>query len=138
MVNNVQATLTPKTLTLGVLLSTLIFTGCQQAVAPLKDGGMTSKEGVKLEAAIPANAAVIIKVGTTDPGQVKLIKDLNAQFPGDLTKEFTTGFNEGFKSGAKFEEIGLNFETDILPLVGEQTEFLMAMAPGKKDVLNNL
>lgn len=136
MVNNVQTTLTPKALTLGVLLSTLIFTGCQQAVTPLKDGGMTSKEGVKLEAAIPANAAVIVKLGTTDPGQVKLIKDLNAQFPGDLTKEFTTGFNEGFKSGAKFEEIGLNFEEDVLPLVGEQTEFVMAMAPGKKDGLN--
>lgn len=136
MVKNVQATFTPKTFTLGVLLSTFIFTGCQQAVAPLKDGGMTSKEGVKLEAAIPANAAVIIKLGTTDPGQVKMMKDLNAQFPSDLTKEFTTGFNEGFKSGAKFEEIGLNFEEDILPLVGEQTEFVMAMAPGKKDGLN--
>lgn len=136
MVKNVQTTLTPKTLTLGVLLSALIFTGCQQTVAPLKDGGMTSKEGVKLEAAIPADAAVIIKLGTTDPDQVKLIKDLNAQFPADLTKEFSTGFNEGFKSGAKFEETGLSFEEDIMPLIGEQTEFVMAMAPGKKDGLN--
>ncbi|MCC6643338.1 DUF3352 domain-containing protein [Candidatus Peregrinibacteria bacterium] len=134
MVKNARVySITPKVLALGVLVFSLFLAGCQQ-VAPATDD-FTSKAGVKIEAALPDQIVLFFKLGTKNPDQIKQFKTLNSYFPGDAMGEFVKNFNEGFKSGGKFEELGLDFDRDIKPIVAEDSQLFVVISDLKPEHL---
>jgi hypothetical protein len=118
---------TPKALTLGVL-SLLLFSGCQQQAIVSADR-FTSSKGVKIEAMYPADTFLLAKFGTRDADQLANLKTLNAYFPNDPMGAIVKEFNAGFKDGANLEEVGLDYEQDILPILNDKSEVYFGIAP---------
>jgi len=86
---------------------------------------------VKIESMLPADTFLLIKVGTQDVEQIASLKTLNAYFPNDPMGSMVQEFNDGFKKGANLNEMGLDYEKDILPILTEKSEIYLAVAPGK-------
>lgn len=118
---------TPKALTLGVL-SLLFFSGCQQQAA-FSGERFVSAKGVKIEAMLPADTFMLAKFGSRDEKQLENLKILNAYFPNDPMGSIVREFNAGFKDGANLEEIGLDYEQDILPILNDKSEVYFAISP---------
>lgn len=129
MVKNRLIPLSLNLLTLGVL-SLLLFSGCQQAVE--STARFTSKEGVKVEAFMPGDSFLLLKVGTRDADQLAGLKTLNAYFPNDPMGMIVSEFNQGFKKGANLDEIGLDYEKDIVPILSDKSEMYLALAPSRE------
>ncbi len=128
MVENRVTTITPRILALGVF-SLFLLAGCQQTAND--QGRFVSPQGVKIESMWPADTFLLIKVGTQDEGQIANLKTLNSYFPNDPMGALVDEFNVGFKQGANLDEMGLDYEKDILPILNEKSEMYLAVAPGK-------
>lgn len=127
--------ITPKVLPLGVL-SLFVLSACQQAV--VSGPRFTSENGVAIETLLPADLFMLAKFGTNDQQQIDNLKLLNGYFPNNPMGLIVQEFNDGFKSGASLEEMGLNYETDLLPILKEQSEVFFALAPGEGDSLDKV
>lgn len=121
--NQSKVSLTPKFLALGVLFC-LFLTGCQSIEK--SQGILTSEKGVNIENLMPADLAFLFKIGTNDDKQLAQLKELWGYFPNYPTEAVIREFNQGFKEGAKFEEVGLDYEKDILPILSEKTMIVFA------------
>lgn len=121
-----KKSLSPKFLALGVLLS-LFLAGCQQSADKVA-GRIVSDKGVNIENLLPGDLLFVAKVGTADQGQINLFKELTGYFPNDPVGALITEFNKGFKEGAKFDEVGLDYEKDILPILSERSMVVFAAA----------
>lgn len=117
--------LSPKFLALGVLLS-VFLAGCQQT--GVAQGRLTSAKGVNIENLLPADLLALVKVGTTDQGQIDQLKELTGYFPNDPVGALVKEFNNGFKEGAKLDEVGLDYENDILPILSEKSMVVLGIA----------
>ncbi len=127
--------LTPKFLALGVL-SLFLFSACQQG--PRVSGRFVSEQGVNIEAVLPADIFLLAKLGTSDPGQLSNLQTLNAFFQYDPLGSMVREFNAGFKEGADLQEIGLDYDRDILPILSPKTELFVAIAPGEGNSLEKI
>ncbi len=132
MVNNQKSSVFPKFLTLG-FVSLLVLSACN-TITGSDNSRFKSREGVNLESFMPSDLMLLAKIGTNDEKQIEYLKNINSYFPTDLYKEFITGFNEGFTSSSDFDEYGLDYEKDILPIIGEKTEFYVGISLGGQDV----
>jgi len=112
-----------------VSLSLFLLTACQSA--PVVNGRFVSEKGVNIEATFPADTFMLVKLGTRDAEQLANLKTLNAYFPDDPLGSLVKEFSQGFKEGTKNQNIGLDFEKDVLPILNEKTEIYFAGAPGE-------
>lgn len=132
MANNQKSSIIPKFLTLG-FVSLLVLSACN-TITGGDNSRFQSKEGVNLESFMPSDLMLLAKVGTNDEKQIEYLKNINSYFPVDLFKEFATGFNEGFTSSGDLSEYGLDYEKDVLPIIGEKSEFYVGISLGGQDV----
>jgi|GEM_PF-5241537 len=117
---------TPKVLTLG-FLSLLLLSACQQSFGER----FTSEKGVKIESLLPADTFLFFKLGSRDGDQLANLKTLNGYFSNNPMGALEKGIREIFRSELDLEGTGLEYQKDIAPMIGSNSELYFAFAPMK-------
>jgi hypothetical protein len=114
-------------LLMAVFLTGIVFlSGCQQNAAV---GRFVSDQGVSIEALLPADLLMLGKIGSRDLEQLENLRQLNSYFPNDPMGMLIEEFNQGVSEGAGLQELGLDYQRDLLPLLKENSELYLALAP---------
>ncbi len=87
---------------------------------------LVTKQGVKAESLMPADALMVIKLGTSDLDQIGKLNEMMAVFPQDGMKtvkdELISSFDEGLGDSK------MSFVADILPVIGVNPQMILSIS----------
>jgi len=106
------------------LLGTLIFSGCQQTSSGLPSALATSK-GLLAEAFLPQDSFVVFEFGANNQQQQDTFAKLLQHFPAEDQKTFGQNLVDGFDHD--LTTVGLDYQKDIVPAIGNNLRVLVAI-----------